>query len=259
MTTTFSGLPPLSPVDADIVPADKAIGGTTYRTTWADVFALLLAGSNTATVSPQAVAIDDAAHVGLIVQLAAAQAARAFQILDSAGGELLAFTASNNRIVFDGQSGSDSTYIGGIFGTLQFGGGSTNAQYFEAGKDQIRVNSGVIESQTDGGPMTLRARTAGGTNADGSPLTLRGADGGSGGGGNHNGGDVHLAGGALHGSGVDGNTVLLWDGAAGRGKLCVGNTIASASGPVGTVVAKLPVYDETGALVGYLPLYDAIT
>jgi hypothetical protein len=34
---------------------------------------------------------------------------------------------------------------------------------------------------------------------------------------------------------------------------------ASASGPVGTVVAKLAVRDGSGTVIGYLPIYDSIT
>jgi len=33
----------------------------------------------------------------------------------------------------------------------------------------------------------------------------------------------------------------------------------SASGPVGTIVAKLPIHDAAGDLLGYLPVYDGIT
>lgn len=33
----------------------------------------------------------------------------------------------------------------------------------------------------------------------------------------------------------------------------------SASGPVGTVVGKLPIYDGSGTLLGYLPIYGSIT
>lgn len=34
---------------------------------------------------------------------------------------------------------------------------------------------------------------------------------------------------------------------------------ASASGPVGTVVGKLAIYDGSGTLLGYLPIYNSIT
>lgn len=34
---------------------------------------------------------------------------------------------------------------------------------------------------------------------------------------------------------------------------------ASATGPVGTVVGKLPIYNEGGSLLGYLPIYNSIT
>lgn len=34
---------------------------------------------------------------------------------------------------------------------------------------------------------------------------------------------------------------------------------ASASGPVGTVVKKIPIYDNSATLLGYVPVYDAIT
>jgi hypothetical protein len=35
--------------------------------------------------------------------------------------------------------------------------------------------------------------------------------------------------------------------------------IASASGPVGTVIGKAPYYNLAGTLVGYIPIYDSIT
>jgi hypothetical protein len=35
--------------------------------------------------------------------------------------------------------------------------------------------------------------------------------------------------------------------------------IASASGPVGTVIGKAPYYNLAGTLVGYVPIYDSIT
>jgi hypothetical protein len=43
-----------------------------------------------------------------------------------------------------------------------------------------------------------------------------------------------------------------------RGKFGT-NQNASASGPVGTVVAKLPIHNLAGTLVGYIPIYDSIT
>jgi len=35
--------------------------------------------------------------------------------------------------------------------------------------------------------------------------------------------------------------------------------IASASGPVGTVVGKIPILDAAGDLAGYIPIYNSIT
>lgn len=49
-----------------------------------------------------------------------------------------------------------------------------------------------------------------------------------------------------------GQKLIAWGG------LGVGND-AAASGPVGTVVKKIEVFDETGASLGYLPVYNAIT
>jgi hypothetical protein len=40
-------------------------------------------------------------------------------------------------------------------------------------------------------------------------------------------------------------------------KIRVGNA-ATAAGPVGTIVKKIPVYDTSGTLLGYWPVYDAI-
>jgi len=37
------------------------------------------------------------------------------------------------------------------------------------------------------------------------------------------------------------------------------NQSASASVAVGTLAAKLPIYDETGTLLGYIPIYGSIT
>lgn len=37
------------------------------------------------------------------------------------------------------------------------------------------------------------------------------------------------------------------------------NQTASATGPVGSIVAKLPIYNASGTLVGYVPLYNSIT
>jgi len=259
MNTTFSGLPPLTPADADVVPFDQDGTGTTARTTFGGVFALLMSGSNTFTVGPQAIAIDDAAHEGLIVQVAVSQTAKPLVIFDSSGVEQVAVAAALDRIVFNGTATNDRTFIKGTFATVALGGGAAFGNFLEAAVDGVSINSGVLQSQTDGGALVVRCRTAGGLDLDGSPLSLHGADGGSGGSGDHDGGGVLVYGGAKHGSGDDGDVFLLWSGSAGRGKLRVGNTIASASGPVGSVVAKLPVYDETGSLVGYLPLYDSIT
>lgn len=49
-----------------------------------------------------------------------------------------------------------------------------------------------------------------------------------------------------------GQKLIAWGG------LGVGND-AAASGPVGTVVKKIEVFDETGASLGYLPVYNTIT
>ena len=43
-----------------------------------------------------------------------------------------------------------------------------------------------------------------------------------------------------------------------RGKFGTNQNV-SASGPVGTVVAKLPIYNLAGTLVGYIPIYNSIT
>jgi hypothetical protein len=259
MNKTFADLPPLTPADSDVVPAQQDITDVTYRTTWADVFALLMSGSNTFTVGPQAVLIDAAGHEGLIIQVAAAQTARPLVIFDNSGVEQFAVAPALDRIIFNGLATNDRTFVKGTFATVALGGGSGFTNFLEAAVDGVSINSGVLQSQTDGATLTLRCRSAGGLDLDGSPLVLHGADAGSGGSGDHDGGGALLFGGAKHGAGDDGDVFLLWSGSAGRGKLRIGNTIASATGPVGSIVAKLPLYDETGTLVGYLPLYDAIT
>jgi len=259
MNKTFADLPPLAPSDTDVVPFQQDITDITARTTWAGVFGLFLGGSNTFTVGPQAVAIDNAAHEGIIVQVAAAQTAAPLVILDSSGTPQVQVAAALDRLVFNPTATNDRSFVKGTFATVALGGGAAFGNFLEAAVDGVSINSGVLQSQTDGGTLTIRCRTAGGLDLDGGPLKLHGADGGSGGSGDHDGGGALLYGGAKHGSGDDGDVFLLWDGTAGRGKLRVGNTIASATGPVGTIVAKLPLYDETGTIVGYLPLYDAIT
>jgi hypothetical protein len=259
MNKTFADLPPLTPADADVVPAQQDITGTTYRTTWADVFLLLLSGSNTFTVGPQAVVSDDAAHACLILQVAAAASAAPFQVFDSSGTPQVQIAAALDRIVFNPSATNDRSFVKGTFATVALGGGAAFGNFLEAAVDGVSINSGVLQSQTDGGALTVRCRTAGGLDLDGGALSLHGADAGSGGSGDHDGGGAMLYGGAKHGAGDDGDVFLLWTGSTGRGKLRIGNSIASATGPVGSVVAKLPLYDETGSLVGYLPLYDAIT
>ncbi len=39
----------------------------------------------------------------------------------------------------------------------------------------------------------------------------------------------------------------------------LGAPVVAATGPVGSIVSKLPFYNEWGALVGYIPVYDTIT
>lgn len=43
-----------------------------------------------------------------------------------------------------------------------------------------------------------------------------------------------------------------------NGKICTNQTVADASAPPANVVAKMPIYDEAGALVGYIPIYATI-
>jgi hypothetical protein len=259
MNTTITDLPTETPLDADWLCFDVFTTGQTSKTSFADAFGLFLGGSNTFTVGPQVVIIDNAAHAGLVVMAAVSQAGFPLALLDSSGVAQIAAAAALDRIVFNPTATNDRSFVKGTFATVALGGGAGFGNFLEAAVDGLSVNSGVVQSQTDGGALTVRCRTAGGLDLDGSALTLRGANGGSGGSGNHNGGAVNVAGGALHGAGADGDVILCWDGAAGRGKLCVGNGIVSATGPVGTVVAKLAICDETGAVVGFLPLYDAIT
>jgi hypothetical protein len=37
------------------------------------------------------------------------------------------------------------------------------------------------------------------------------------------------------------------------------NNSASASGPVGNVVKKIEIFNQSGTSLGYIPVYDAIT
>lgn len=66
--------------------------------------------------------------------------------------------------------------------------------------------------------------------------------------------------------------MILWDSVAGAARMLVntGGVVglvgglgvggnAAASGPVGTVVGKFPVYDVNGNALGYVPIYNAIT
>lgn len=79
---------------------------------------------------------------------------------------------------------------------------------------------------------------------------------------------------AISGIGVGGVTIGDIQGAGNSGVLAVNDNdgvvafsnidigttqVVSASGPVGTVVGKLPIKDAGGTLLGYLPIYNAIT
>jgi hypothetical protein len=256
---TFADLPVAEPLDVDVVPFQRTGDLQTSQTTWGDVFSLLLSAVNTVTAAPFTIEIDDPSHVGFIVQCAASQSAKALQVLDGSGGEQLGFTVADSKLTLGAAVAGWAGWVQSYFGEVHLGGGQSSEQYLEVTAVGLRVTSNVIENSHPGEDIRLRARDPKTNGLAGGNLFLSGANGGTGGSGNWPGGHSFVTGGIAGGSGVDGDVILLTDGTTPRGRLRLGNGLVSATGPVGNVVGKFPVYDAAGTFVGFLPLYDSIT
>ncbi len=241
-----------------------------------------LSSSNTFTVGPQVVVCDADAHSGVnIVIHSATQSAPAFQVLasdsttvlgqifigdagagtklkllDPTGVASITITAETNDVNIDTVSSGNWYISSGGAQCLRIGGNNLGIYATDVACLSGAIFHGADNTSTPGTrDITLRGGDIGGV-LPGDNVIFRGGDGGS---GNQGGGTVYMRGGAKNGSGTDGNVVVLHDGTNANGKFCVGNTIGSATTAVGALSNKWPIYDQTGTLIGYVPLYATIT
>lgn len=223
-----------------------------------------LVGVNKPTPSAQLhAAAKDATTVPFRVDGAASRSVDLFQIYDDT--TKLLYIDQHEKLYWN----SSQPWYGNTFSKLQLGGSSGTVleavegaslalhgffgknYFYLRGNAKQRSDGAVIASEIQAGHAFSTATV----NLVGGELHLMGGNGASGSSGDAHGGDIVVRGGNPYGTGLDGNTLLAWDGSAVHGNVGIGTATFDAAGV--NVIVQYNGTAPSGGLTDAFQQYSA--